>query len=404
MEQLGARKLNGRNLAFIVFAYAIYMVYAFYFNTFGTNATVMMAFYNITSAEQGLILTVQSVGGLAAAIFLALQGERFNKINALGLGALLVGVAGIAIGFAPPYFLLILIVIVAGIGCTFNDVMLNSLIPEVYPKRKNTLLPIAHAFYGIGAMVTPLFVTAVVDPEVFVSFAVPFLIIGIASTVIFVVYMILGKSIMPETPYADMAAVRKQVSGDPAEIFKTKKAWLFLIAGVLYFSFQVGTMSWLPTYCREIGMDFNLSGAMLTAFFGGSLVMRFISPLVLKKMTAQRAYIVFSILSAACMVAGLLTGNSMLMVVLVAVAGFMQGNSVALLVLIATEAFPHRVASASSISFIALNVATMTAPLWMGEMAGRTGFLLPLLMGSICMLASALLISFIERNSRKSKK
>ena len=389
--------LKKKHIAFIALAYCAYIVYAFYFNGFGTNAPAMMRYYHLTSARQGLIFTMQSIGGLFTSVYLALRGERYNKINVIAAGTLMVGATSLAAGFALPYTALILLVIAGGAGYTSMDVMVNSLIPELYPEQKNTLLPMAHAFFGTGAMTAPLLVTTLVNPDVPASFTRPFLLIGALGLGVSLVFWIVSRRVIPETPYADMDAVRKRVSDNPAEIFKTKKAWLFLIAGVLYFSFQIGIVSWLPSYCREIGFEFGASGAMLTAFFVGSLVMRFCGPLILKKLTARKAYVLFGLLSVAAATAALLTVRPAAMMALFAVSGFMQGSCVAFLVLMATEAFPNRVASASSLIFIAATAAAMTAPLWMGGLAEYTGFRVPLLLVGALMVVSVILVMRIGR-------
>ena len=74
MEQEKGGILRKKHILFILLAYCGYVVHAFYFNGFGTNAPVMMAFYRITSAQQGFIFTMQSIGGLLLSVYLALHG------------------------------------------------------------------------------------------------------------------------------------------------------------------------------------------------------------------------------------------------------------------------------------------------------------------------------------------
>ena len=397
--------LGKKNLVFLISAYCAFIIYAFYFNGFGSNAPVMMAYYGTTSAQQGFILTVQSIGALLAAIYLALQGDRYNKISAAAIGLLIVGVASFSIGFAPSYTQLLLLVVAAGVGYTILDVMANGIIAELFPNQKNTLLPLLHAFFGAGAMVTPLFVASLANPYIPISFTRPFMLVGILAFVVFVFFFIVSRRIMPETPYADMDKVKKHGSGDPAAIFKEKKAWLILVAGFLYFTFQVGLVSWLPSYCLEIGMDFSTASGMLTAFFLGSLIMRFCGPLFLKKLTAQKAYIIFSLLTAAIIVAALFVTAPMVMIPFLIVGGFMQGSCVAFLFLMAVDAFPHMAGSASSLILIAVNSAFMTAPLWMGYIAEltETGFRLPMLFICASLVFSVLVITCVNKNRNHSQ-
>ena len=122
-----------------------------------------MKYFNITESRHGFIITVQSIGGIITAIWLSLFGERYNKIYVISLCLALMAAGSILTGVIPAFFpaggymLLLVFVLIAGIGYTGIDVMMNGVITETYPERKSTILPVAHAFYSTGAMVAPLF-------------------------------------------------------------------------------------------------------------------------------------------------------------------------------------------------------------------------------------------------------
>ncbi|MEF9989142.1 MAG: MFS transporter [Christensenellaceae bacterium] len=383
---------------FIVMSFLIFVLYAFYKNIYGADAPVMMDFYSITNAQQGFILTTQSIGGMVVAVILALNGERYNKINVITLGMAVLVIACIFIGLVPPYVFLLILSCATGIGVTMIDVMMNGVISEVFPEKKNTLLPITHAFYGLGCMAAPLLVAFTVNPKIFESFGVPFLIIGVAGAAVFVFYLIAGKKIMKDTPYVDMESMKKRAIENPAEVFKTKPAWVLLLTGILYFCFQIGIASWLPTYCiQNLSMPFEQAGAMLTAFFGGALIMRFLCPLILKKMSTSKFFIVFGLTSALCMIAALSVTNIQLVIVLAIIAGFLQGANVVALVIMCCDTFPKRTASASAIVVFAANAATMLGPVLIGEIASVTGFRFPMYLICGLMLISILCIFLLTR-------
>jgi len=394
-------RLETRHILLVALAYLIFSVYAIHVNGVGTNAPVMMTYYQINAAKQGFFITMQAIGSLSALIYIALYGERYNKINAFAFGFFVSGVSLILAGFAPHYIVLIFLFMLCGAGFSSADTMMNGAIPELFPKYKNTLLPLLHAFFGVGAMIAPIFFTIIVNPDIPKTFSIPFLVIGSLLAFFVIVFFIITRRLIPETPYADMSTNRKRVSDNPAEIFKSAKAWLFIISGICYFSFYIGLMSWLPTYCQTIGMDFNLSGVVLTMFFTGNLVMRFCGPLFLKKITPRKAFIIFTLVSAvlaasAIILSPFLADNPAIMMILLVACGFMQGSNVAFLVLMCTATFPERIASASSLTFISASIAAMTAPLWMGALAELTGFFIPLLMVCILLAVSVVPVILIK--------
>ena len=383
-------KITGRHKFFIAMMFWSYIVLAVPYTVQGSLAPVTMEFYGINAAQQGFILTMQSVGGLCAALFIALKGEKYNKTNAIAFGLLIICLMTSAIGFAPAYGALLALVAVLGVGVVFIDIMMNGAITDVYPKQKNTVLPLVHAFFSAGAMLTPVFVSVTSSPEDPGSFSRPFRIIGVVAAAVFILYLLSGKRIAAETPYRNMEAMKKRADENPAEIFKTGRAWLFFVIGVLYFTFQFGTTMWLPTYAiRNAGVDFGTAGMMLTAFFAGSLPMRFLGPLFLRRMSPRVLFSVFGWAAAALMTGALFAGNVPLMLLLVAASGFMQGSSVASFILMCNDTFPGRSASASSLFSLAAGTATLTAPVWMGAMSEYLGFLVPMVLICVCMFLSA---------------
>jgi fucose permease len=232
-----------------------------------------------------------------------------------------------------------------------------------------------------------------VNPSVPESFAQPYRIICVVAAIVCLFYFFSGRRIMADTPYTDMAAMRKRADENPAEIFKTGKTWFFMLAGFLYFTFQLGIMLWLPTYAiRQVDADFHTAELMLTLYFAGSLPMRFLGPLFLKRIKAHKLFIVFGWTAAALMLAALLSENILAMLVLITAVGFMQGSNVAALILMCTDAFPDRTASAASIASLTGGAASLTAPLWMAGMSEYTGFQPPMMIVCGAMFASGLVV------------
>ena len=382
-------------------SFLAYVTMAIPYTVHGSLAPVTMELYGITAAQQGLIMTMQGLGSLGAALFVALKGERYNKIHTIAFGLIIIGVVGGIVGSAPAYAVLLMMVVLLGVGGTFIDIMMNGVMSDVYPERKNTLLSLVHGFYMVGAMLVPRMVTLIASPDEPGTFSRPFHVLLVAGLAVGALYLISGRRIMPETPYVDMEALKIRVTENPAEIFKTKTAWFFIAVGLLYFTFQMGTTMWLPTFTMQhTGADFSTAGMALTVFFAGNLVMRFVGPFFLKGMSPRVLYSVFGGISAVLMICALLTTNITLMFVLLAGAGFTQGAAVPSYIILCINAFPDRPASAASLTTLCVGVANLTAPLWMGVLSAYTdGFLVPMLTICGCLLLAAALI-FIKGEKR----
>lgn len=405
-------KIRGKFLGLIVLLFAVFLMYGTYFNGFGTNAQATMSFFDITETQLGMILTVQALGCILVSVFLALYGERFNKLRGVTVGLLLMGVAALLIGtmtlYCKPgngYILMLVFSLVAGLGFITIDLLMNGVIADIYPNHKNTLLPFVHAFYGTGAMLAPLFVNALINPELSASFALPYRFIGIAAVAVLVPLLIVAKQAVPETPYADMQEMKKRAKDKPAEVFRNPKSWLFLLAGVFYLIFQNGLSSWLPSFCSEqLSFDTDTAGLMLTVYFAGALTMRFLSPLVYKKIPVARFYALSILLSAVIFaLCFLLAPAKPIMFILMAAGGLLQGSAVPALVILCCDAFPERTASASAIVVLAVSIATFIGPVVMGRMIEGLGFTIPMLAATGCLLVSVLFVRLATKRAPVEK-
>lgn len=392
-----------RRLLPALFAAACFLLYlaaSLYYNAFGPEAPLMMAFFEITESQQGLILTLQAIGTLAASVYLALFGERHNKIYVVCFGMGILTLCALAIHLLPVwypagqgYFTLLGIVLAGGVGYTCIDLMINGVINDVYLKTRATIMPIMHAFYGVGSMSIPVLVSTLATDARPESFATPYLAIAAVTGVAVVFALVTGARFRPETPYADMRAVRRRVRENPAEIFREGRAWLFLLSFVLNFMLLSGVSVWLVTYAQSaLSLDYDTASLMLTLFFGGALVMRFVSPLIFRVLPVRRYVVWMPVLAAVTLGAGFAIGNVALLYVLLPLGGFFQGGLIGAMVLISCESFPERSASAAALSSFAVGVSTLATPALMGAVAERFGFTLPMLAISLCMLLSALTV------------
>ena len=396
-------------LLLVVVLFAVFLIYGMYFNAFGTNAQMTMTFFGIGEARQGLLLTVQGVGCLAVVLYLAFFGEKHNKLAGMLLGLGLMTASSLLIGTLPlyvqqgtGYYLMMGFWLLGGLGYILIDTLMNGVVADIFPEKKNTLLPVVHSFYGAGAMLAPPFAALAVNTQNAATFAAPYAILGIAGVIIFVPFLLVSRRVLPQTPYADMSALRKRAQENPAEVFRDSRAWLFLTAGVLFLYFQTGMSVWLPSYCTEMpGYDLASASLTLSMYFAGALVIRLLSPIVYKRIPAGKFY-VLSMLAAMVMylIIFLTRPAKALMMTLMGVGGLLLGSSVPGLVILCCDAFPKRTASASSLVVIAVSAASLTCPALMGWLIQRTGYIFPMLLITVCMGASALIVLKVMRLRR----
>lgn len=389
------KKQGGLFTALLLFCFFTFLVYALYFNGIGTNAGPTMAYFGFQDeGRYGLIMSIASIGSIVMTVLLGLFGERINKIHGIGFGLALMGLAGILIGAMPMYIetgtgytLMLFYSLLAGIGYITIDLLMNGVVADVYPEKKDTMLPYVHAFYGVGAMLAPLLVTSLTSVENPQSFARPYLVLGIAAIVACVCIFWVGKGIAPQTPYANMEQMRQRAMKNPAEIFKDSRAWLYLLACFLYLCFQTGLSAWLPSYGTErFSIGATEAGSILTMYFLGALAMRFLSPILYKRMKVSTFYMLTIAVSSLLFLVFLMvdldfTGARIILTCM----GLLQGAAIPSLVILCCDAFPERTASASSVIVLGVSLAALVAPVAMGALIQQAGYMLPMLLITACL-------------------
>lgn len=388
-------KFNGREKLLLVSFAAAWIVYAIFTTLYGSEATVMMNRFGISSTQQGFLTTIQCIGGMGVSFICVFWGEKIRKMRAIGLGIILLCAGSFFTAVGADYLQLLAFALIAGIGYTFMDIMVNAAAVEVFPGRSKTALPTMHMAFGIGAMAGPyFFVTSIVDPAKPATFALPFWIVGIAAAAVFVLFLIAsrGYGVQPKA----VQHVKR-----PGEIFRYPAVWLMLAAGILYFTFQRGIMTWYPTYMFVTAqVDFQNSGLALTLFLIGSLACRIASPFLFNRFSILKMTVWTTALCGACMLASVaLAPLAVWASVAMAVAGgVLQGAFVAAFVYLICSMFPGKSASATSVVLISINIAGITTPVWMAELAGSSNdFTFPLYIVSAMLFGSAGLIALAHR-------
>ena len=399
-------KLRVSAIVLLILCFVSFLAYGVHFNCFGTSTETMMQFFRIDESRQGMILTVQSIGGIVMTVLLGLYGERINKIHGIAFGLGLMGVASMLIGAIPAwceagsgYGLMLVFSLLAGLGTLTVDLLMNGVITDVFPERKNVFLPYVHAFYGVGAMLAPMYVSALAAPDAPETFARPYLILGVLAIVLCGVLMLNAIRVNPHTPYRDMSVLRKRACGNPAEVFRDLRAWLYLAACFLYLVFQTGLSAWLPQYSMNVlQYPYASAAKMATFYFLGALLMRLLSPAIYKCMSVRKFYVVTISVSTVLFALFLfLPWGPVMTRVLIFVLGLLQGAAIPSMVILCSDSFPGRSASASSIIVLSVSLAALAGPSLMGTVILKSGYLWAMIMILVCLPMSILPLMLATR-------
>jgi fucose permease len=388
---------------FLAPIFAIFILYGVFISIFGPLTPSVMAYYSIDTGKNGLIISLQNTGGFCCALFCLFFADSFNKFKLIfaGMAVFVLGIT--AICAAPPYILLLVVFFICGFGATLIDINANALMPERFPERKTLFLPLIHIFYGVGAISGPLFT---IFPEISKNSAYwnrAYYLPTLAGLIIFIFYMISfnvykNQSLpLPGIKGPDI----KTDKGNPASIFIGKKIWVIFLSAFTYCCFLAGFTTWMPYHVLlHSDIPAGYSGLSLTVFFAGSLCMRSMMPLILKKFSPLKIFLFLPVPAALAAIAALLTKDTVSLLALYALSGFLQGMSFSSLILISCEVYPARTSSASSIIVFAYCCAGFIAPWAIGEAIKKIGSTYPLISVCVLLAISPLIMLSIRKTLR----
>lgn len=387
---------------FAIASFAGIMVYAFGNNILGPGAVAMMDYFGTSTAQHGFVSTLQALGELCVSALFVVMGERFNKIRVVGLGLcgvafLWLSVNGIPlVSPAARFPLLLFVCLLLGIVYSMVNTMVNSSVLEVFREKQGTYVPLVHGFYSLGAMIGPSIITLGINPQKPSTFTVPYTVFGAMAAAIAVLYIICGRGIVPARPQPAAPGpddAPKEQKKDAFFVFKSPKAWGFALVMIGFVAFNIMISVWLPTYfVRVAGVDFSLSGLVLTVFNLGQLVTRFLCPLILRRLSPIRYIIYAGIGASAILLPALFLKNYTVILVLVALCGLVSGAHGPCMFIVAQNVFPRHTASATAFTLLFIGVANMVAPPALGSLVGTVGFTGPFLVFTFIPVAASLFL------------
>ena len=201
-----------------------------------------------------------------------------------------------------------------------------------------------------------------------------------------------------------MAALRERATENPAEVFRDKRAWLYILCCFLYLCFQNGLTAWLPQFCmHELNFAYHDSAMLATLYFLGALMMRLLAPVIFRKITVKNFYVITIAASAVFFALFLVLRPELWAArIMIALIGFLQGASVPAMVILCSDAFPGRSASASSVIVLSVSLAAMVSPGLMGLIIRSGSYMGAMSMILICLPCSIPVLLAVSRMKKKN--
>ncbi|KAF7189259.1 Bypass of stop codon protein 6 [Pseudocercospora fuligena] len=239
-------------------AYYSFVVVGAWDGSYGALVVYLRDSYSLSYLTVSCALLAPVVGYAVSAF---LTSTIHNRLGYRGIALIASGchcIAGFSAGQNPPYPLLVVILMLAGLGNGIADASWNSWIGSM--PRANGLMGLLHGFYGIGAACSPS-LAAVLLEGAGLKWTMFYRLLGVVSLLeLFVVSMAFWR--------AGRKAAKLEAVEAPASILQTfgyPSTWIISVFVFLYAATEISLADWISSYLIDVRGFGRPTGNSLTA-------------------------------------------------------------------------------------------------------------------------------------------
>lgn len=322
--------------------------------TYGAIIPYLEEYYQLSYTIISLVFLSPFVGYTLAALINNAVHMKFGQRGVAFMGPFCHLVAYVVIAVHPPYPVLVIAFMLAGLGNGLEDSGWNAWIGAM--ANANELLGILHGLYGAGAVVAPLIATSMIARAGLPWYSWYYVMIGAATlelaTSLSAFWKADGAAFRASHPRTSEAAgsrLREAVARLPA----ARTTWLCSLFLLGYVGAEVALGGWIVVFMMDVrhGAAFA-SGMVATGFWLGITVGRVILGFVTPRIGERLAIMIYLPVSMGLQLLFWLVPQFYVSAVAVSVQGFFLGPLFPAAVVVMTRLLPKHL-HVSSIGFAA---------------------------------------------------
>lgn len=188
-----------------------FFVFSCGYNIFGVVVSCIVAKTGIAEADAGSLLSVYQAGMIASLALSPLLARRLSSGGLLRLGTAAQAAGFLLLFLLPRKVFVFIAFAVLGLGGFYIDTGSNSRLADNFPERKETLIPLLHFIYSLGALVCGYLVLPFKTPERWRFFY------GVAAALMGAALLagLAGRGARPQTPSKPLSEPRPQTPSQP---------------------------------------------------------------------------------------------------------------------------------------------------------------------------------------------
>ena len=374
------------------------LFYAFSVTMIAPMLPVLIEQYNLSLGQGGLFMTFLSIGGILAILAGGMVIDRLKKSLVVGASFLVYSCCLLLMDLVPSFKVLLGMFFILGASTKLLDTTINAFVSDLHGDNRSFQINLLHTFFGIGALLGPLYSRVLLTHGVF--WGNTFRLLGAICLFIMLLYTVSLK-VYPES------GQRMKTSGAKSRLgfVFSREIILLCIIMILYKGHQSGVNNWLPMYLQDtLKFDPFFSSLALSVFWVGLILARLTCPRLLRWIDSRQLLLWGNFLGGIILLGGLIINIPLVLMLSVGITGFLTGATMPLLIVLGCDWYPENSGAVSSMIYLSSTFSNMLFPWAFGVVGEATSFKggmlltgLPLLMILIFILPLLKRDSFKER-------
>ncbi|MDU9690752.1 MFS transporter [Priestia aryabhattai] len=272
---------------FALASYALYLLGGLVITAVGSVLPQLLTHYHVSYTVGGQLVLLGSLGFLIGVPLSSFLLGRFSEMNLLTIAALMIALSQIGMLLLPPFEWIIAFNFLNGIGVAALEVVVATLMMEVFIGRRAIVMSYLEVSFGLGALLMPLVASLLISQN---SWRFSFFITSVLALLMVVVCKIIPlKKETVSTSESDAS----DASSEPAPVLTKNQRWkiltLFSVMIFMYAGVESSMNNFLSsifiTYLDVIPSQATLS---ISVFWVAMLIGRVATGWIIRIVTYER--------------------------------------------------------------------------------------------------------------------
>ncbi len=342
----------------------------------------LSAAFHLPETLEGTMSSICSIGSLLALVSMLFLQGRIRKSSLLAACGLVMVFCMVFKSIVPSYGLLLVIFFVFGIALGFGDCSCNAFIVDLNGAGSSKYLGALHAFSGLGAMVTPLFITWVRSWN---TWQVSYRLMALVAAIPFCWFLFMCFYMKKRIVTQETEDVRLSVQD--VKNYLTRKENLGVMAAMMFYNmFFNGFIVWVTLYASRVLDAGSLSAYPLAVFWIFGATSRFFAPRT--GISNRKLFLIGTPLGGVILLIGVLLRSPMGLIICCGLCGLVTAPGIPTLVSIACEGYEDRSGLPSSLLVITQYIGSTISPMAMAAISAAASLQESMIFTACCAFVS----------------